>query len=225
MPTVKVIGLTLGLAALVRLPGVRECLQPDRIRLLVAQSGWWGYAALLALGACLPIALMPRWPFAVLSGFTYGLGGGVLLASLSGLLGAALHYGLAKALLSRREREAIESKPWFRTLQSTPQPFLAITAVRLFPLSNFAVTNLVCGLLRIPLGCYLGASVIGMLPSTVVYVMAGSGALDGDIRKMAWAVGVASLAVPAAVLLMNRVGMNRVDSLNRVDSWCGLGKQ
>jgi uncharacterized membrane protein YdjX (TVP38/TMEM64 family) len=84
--------------------------------------------------------------------------------------------------------------------------------VRLFPLSNFALTNLVCGLLRIPLGCYLGASLIGMLPSTVVYVMAGSGTVDGDIRTMVWAVAVASLAVPAAVLLMNRVGMNRVAS-------------
>lgn len=212
MPAVKVIGVTVGLAALVRLPGVREYLQPDRIRLLVAQSGWWGYVALLTLGTCLPIALMPRWPFAMLCGFAYGIGAGLLLASLSGVFGAALHYGLAKALLSRGEREALESKPWFRTLQSTQQPFLAITAVRLFPLSNFALTNLVCGLLRIPLSCYLGASLIGMLPSTVVYVMAGSGTVDGDIRTMVWAVAVASLAVPAAVLLMNRVGMNRVAS-------------
>ncbi len=205
MPIIKVSVVTLGLAALVRLPGVRDYLQPDRIRLLVAQSGWWSYATLLALGTCLPIALIPRWPFAALCGFAYGIGGGALVASLSGLFGAALHYGLAKSLLSRSERVAIENKPWFRTLQATPRPFLALTAVRLFPLSNFAVTNLVCGLLRIPLGCYLGASALGMLPSTVVYVMAGSGALEGDIRKMVWAVAVAGLAVPAAVLLLNRV--------------------
>lgn len=217
MPIIKVSVVTLGLAALVRLPGVRDYLQPDRIRLLVAQSGWWSYATLLVLGTCLPIALMPRWPFAVLCGFAYGIGVGVLVASLSGFFGAALHYGLAKSLLSSSERVSIESKPWFRALQATPRPFLAITAVRLFPLSNFAVTNLVCGLLRIPLGRYLGASALGMLPSTVVYVMAGSGALEGNIRKMVWSVAVACLAGPAAVWLLSHG-----DSLMRAECLPGI---
>ncbi len=200
-PTAKVIGLSLGAAAVARLPGVREFLIPDGLRLLVAQSGWWGHAVLLALGTCLPVALMPRWPFAVLCGFAFGIERGVLFASLAGGLGAALHYGVAKVCLSQRERSALENMPWFRAIQSSRRPFLVITAVRLFPLSNFAATNLVCGLLRVPFGCYFGASLIGMLPSTVVYVMIGSGALTGDTRFLVWAVALTAL-VPLAALFL-----------------------
>ena len=201
LPAVKVIGVTLVLAALARLPGVREFLHPDRFRHLAAHSGWWGYVALLVLGSCLPIVLLPRWPFALFCGLVYGVERGVLLASLAGVLGTSLHYELAQLLLSSLERSALENKSWFRTLQSSPHPFLAITAVRLFPLSNFAVTNLACGLLRVPFGCYLGASVIGMMPSTVVYVMAGSGALNGDVRFLVWAVALAAIVPPAALFL------------------------
>ena len=201
MPTAKVLGVTLALAAFARLPGFREFLHPDRLRLLNIHSGWWGCVALLTLGACMPIALMPRWPFAVFCGLAYGVERGLLMASLAGVLGAAMHYKLAQLLLSERERSALENKSWFRTFQSSPRPFLAITAVRLFPLSNFAMTNLACGLLRVPFGCYLGASVIGMMPSTVVYVMAGSGALNGDVRFLVWTVALAAFIPPAAFFL------------------------
>lgn len=217
MPTAKVIGVTLVLAALARLPGVREFLHPDRFRLLAAHSGWWGYVALLTLGACMPIALMPRWPFAVFCGLAYGVERGVLMASLAGVLGAAMHYKLAQLLLSGRERSALENTSWFQTLQSSPRPFLAITAVRLFPLSSFAITNLACGLLRVPFGCYLGASVIGMMPSTVVYVMAGSGALNGNVRLLVWAVALAALAPPATLFLklFQAQGVENADSGGR----------
>ena len=193
MFAVKVMGVALGLAALVRLPGLRDVFHLDHLRVLVVHSGLWGYALLLILGSCLPIALMPRWPFAILCGFAYGIRDGVLLSSLTGVLGAGLHYGLAQLLLSDRERAALENMSWFRSVQSSSHPFLAIMAVRLFPLSNFAITNLACGLLRIPFRCYLSASFIGMLPSTLVYVMVGHGVLSNDMRSVVTLFGAVSL--------------------------------
>jgi uncharacterized membrane protein YdjX (TVP38/TMEM64 family) len=200
-PVAKVAALSLGVAAAARLPGAREFLTAEGFRHLTVQPGWWGCAALLALGTCLPMALMPRWPFAVLCGLAFGIERGVLLASLTGGLGAALQYGAARVCLSRRERAALESTSWFRAIQASRRPFLVIAAVRIFPLSNFAVTNLACGLLRVPFGCDLGASVVGMLPSTAVYVMVGGGALTGDARFLAWAVALTALVSLAAFFL------------------------
>ena len=197
----KVLAVTAGLALLARLPVVRDFLHPDTFRQAAAASGWLGVLIVLAVGACLPLACLPRWPVAVMCGLAYGSVLGVLLATVVGVLGAALHYWLASALLSLRERAALEGEPWFKALQSARSPFMAVLAVRLFPLSNFSVTNLVCGLLRIPFDSYLGASFIGMLPSTVVFVLAGKGAFNANVSAVLWALALSVLWVPAAAII------------------------
>ena len=200
----KVLSVTVALALVARLPGVREVFQADTIRNMAAASGWRGVLVVLAAGTLLPVAFLPRWPVAVTCGLAYGAAFGVLLSTAAGLLGAGVHYWFATMLLSRRERAALESWQWLKSLQASPHPFAAVVAVRLFPLSNFSVTNLVCGLLRIPFGVYLCASAFGMLPSTVVYVMAGIGALSGDVNYLIWAFALAVLTVPASAMLVNR---------------------
>lgn len=202
-PLLKVVGVTLGLALACRLPGVREVLHPDNVQRWAASLGWTGAFLLLLVGACAPIAFLPRLPFAVLFGLAYGVGQGVLLASLSGVLGAALHYKLAATLLTRRETEALEALDWFRTLKAAPHPFFAIVALRIFPFSNFAVTNLVCGLLRIPFWVYLSASLLGMVPSTVIYVLVGHGALHSNIKTVVWALALSALLVILTALWRN----------------------
>jgi uncharacterized membrane protein YdjX (TVP38/TMEM64 family) len=166
--------------------------------------GWPGALVLFALAACVPMTLLPRWPFAVLLGMLYGVGKGVVLASCAGVTGAVLHYLLVAFVLSDKERAAYEAMGWYQRLRRMPRPFWMITAIRLFPLSNFAVTNIGCALLRIPLRVYVLSAVAGMLPSTMMYVLIGHGLLDsGDWRLLA-ALAIAALLVPLAALLMKR---------------------
>lgn len=204
----KVLAVTVGLAVFVRLPGVRDYLHPDTIRQAAVASGWWGVLIVLAVGACLPLACLPRWPVAVMCGLVYGAEFGIFLATVTGVLGAALHYGLAAVLLSRRERDELATVHWFKALQSTPCPFVAVVAVRLFPLSNFSLTNLACGLLRMPFGSYLAASFVGMLPSTAVFVLAGQGAFNANAWLVFWALTLAALLVPLSVWMAGR-GMRK----------------
>lgn len=194
----KILGVTVALAVLCRLPGVDRFLHPAVLQEWARSLGGLGVVAMVAVAACVPMAMFPRWPFAVMFGVAYGLPAGSALAMLAGVVGAALHYKFARLLMTRKEIEACERQAWFRALQDAPRPFMVIVAVRLFPLSNFGVTNLICGVLRIPFWTYLGASCVGMLPSTIVYVLAGHGALNMDVKAVLWALGVVSLMVPLA---------------------------
>lgn len=192
-PVVKVFGVTLGLILLSRFLAIHDLLHMDKFHFLASFAGWKGIVVLLLAGAITPVAFVPRWPLGFICGLVYGPIEGIVVASLAGLLGAALHYQLTAWLVSDRERAAFEAMAWFRALQNAPHPFLSIVALRLFPLSNFSATNLVCGLLRIPFGLYLGASALGMLPSTLVFVMAGKGLSDRDLRLVAWMLALAAL--------------------------------
>ena len=197
----KILLLTAVLAALSRLPGVREFLERDRLQTLVQSLGWTGALVLFALAACVPMTLLPRWPFAVLFGMLYGAGKGIALASASGVAGALLHYLLVAFVVSEKERAAYAAMAWYRKLQHIPRPFWAITAIRLFPLSNFAVTNIGCALLRIPLRTYLGAAALGMLPSTILYVLIGHGARTSNGWWLLCALAIAAALVPLAAVL------------------------
>ena len=197
----KVLLLTAALAALSRLPGVREFLVKERLQELAGSMGWAGALVLVALAVCAPMTLLPRWPFAVLFGMLYGIGKGIVFASVAGVTGAVLHYLLVAFVLSNKERAAYEAMGWYQKLRQMPQPFWMITAIRLFPLSSFAVTNIGCALLRIPLRTYFLSAVAGMLPSTVMYVLIGHGVLDKGDWWLLCALAIAALLVPLAALL------------------------
>ena len=196
----KVLLLTAVLAVFSRLPGVREFLAEERLKELAESMGWKGGIILIALAACVPITFFPRWPFAWLFGMLYGVGKGIVFASVAGVTGAILHYLLVAFVLSDKERAAYESMAWYQKLQKMPRPFWMITAIRLFPFSNFAVTNIGCALLRIPLRIYFLSALVGMLPSTVMYVLIGR----GGSWWLLGALVIAALLVPLAALLSKK---------------------
>jgi len=197
----KVLLLTAVLALLSRLPGVREFLVKERLQEFAGAMGWLGAFALIALAVCVPLTLLPRWPFAVLFGMLYGVGKGIAFASVAGVTGAMLHYLLVAFVLSDKERAAYEAMGWYQKLQKMPRPFWMITAIRLFPFSSFAVTNIGCALLRIPLRTYFLSALAGMLPSTVMYVLIGHGVLDKGDWWLLCALAIAALLVPVATMM------------------------
>jgi uncharacterized membrane protein YdjX (TVP38/TMEM64 family) len=199
-PVVKVLGVSFVLILLTRFLGVHDLLHVDRLPFFASLTGWKGILILLLVGSITPLAFVPRWPLAVICGIAYGMVYGSLVASLAGLLGAAFHYKLAAWIITDRDRTLFENMAWFRKLEHTQYPFQFILALRLFPLSNFSATNLVCGLLRIPFGCYLGASFLGMLPSTIVFVMAGKGLFDKNMQVVAWMLALSALLALLPVL-------------------------
>ena len=55
------------------------------------------------------------------------------------------------------------------------QPFTMAVAIRLLPVGNNLLTNLIAGVSSVPLVPFLAGSLIGYLPQTVIFTLLGSG--------------------------------------------------
>jgi uncharacterized membrane protein YdjX (TVP38/TMEM64 family) len=76
-------------------------------------------------------------------------------------------------------------------------PFLMTLAVRLLPIGNNLVTNLVAGVSSVAAAPFLAASAAGYLPQTIVFALVGSGVEQGVLAKS----GVAAVLFVASALI------------------------
>lgn len=165
--------LSVGFIAIGSYPPLRAHLRPEELDRTIEGLGWLGPLLLLVLGAISPLLMLPRWPLAVVSGLAYGVFWGSCLANTASLVGAWLQYLMARSTLAHMATRLISGNRWRHLLESQKHVFLFLFLFRAFPLSNFVVTNLMCGSLRVPLRTYLAASALGMIPSTVLYAAWG----------------------------------------------------
>ncbi len=156
-------------------PPLRDFLRPEALDRTVESMGWMGALLLIALGILTPLLMLPRWPIAVVSGMVYGVLWGTLLANTSSFIGATLQYWLARSTLAHLASRWLTGSRarWRRLLESREHAFSVLFLVRVFPLSNFIATNLLCGTIRMSFRTYLAASLLGMIPSTVLYAAWG----------------------------------------------------
>jgi uncharacterized membrane protein YdjX (TVP38/TMEM64 family) len=152
---------------------VGDYLNVESITEIAGRLGYWGPVIILVIGTFSPLLFFPRWPVAVVSGLLYGILWGALLANVASTLGALLHFYLAKNLLAPMADRIRAKFPFAANSISRNKAFAALFFFRAFPLSNFVATNLVAGALKIPLGTYLLATFLGMIPSSLMYASCG----------------------------------------------------
>lgn len=152
---------------------LRDYLDTESIRQLADRLGYWGPVVLLVIGTLAPVLFLPRWPVCFLAGLLYGVVWGSLLANVAGVLGAGLHFLVARRLLADSSKRVLNT--WSLDPDRIPgdKAFLVIFLLRAFPLSNSAATNVLAGALKISWVSYLAATFLGMIPSTVMYASWG----------------------------------------------------
>lgn len=152
-------------------------------RHLRGESLWRGvlwFAAAAMLGTAVGL---PRQVFAFLGGYAYGWWWGGLLATLGTLAGAAVSFSYARVArrLLRRPQRPPRTTAIVTALRT--QPFAAVLLVRLLPVGNNLVTNLLAGACRLPVGAFLAASALGYLPQSLIFALLGEGVqLDSQMR-------------------------------------------
>lgn len=104
----------------------------------------------------------------------FGVAWGLLLVSFASTLGACLAFLCARFLL-----RGWVARRFARPLATIDKGLDAqgvhyLLTLRLVPLFPFFLVNLLMGLTRMPLRTYAWVSQLGMLPATLVYVLAGS---------------------------------------------------
>ena len=163
----------------------------------VTGHGPAGYAIFVGVGALATALGFPRQVVAFLGGYAFGAIVGTELALVATIIGCASTFlyarGFARALLARRLAGRVRKFDEFIGLH----PFQMTMIVRLLPVGNNFLTNLVAGVSRVRPAPFLAGSAVGYLPQTVAFALAGSGVAIAPVFELALG---ASLFVASALL-------------------------
>ncbi|WP_336367861.1 TVP38/TMEM64 family protein [Marinobacter sp. C2H3] len=196
-PGVLVLGVVVVLVALAGNGDWSVIADRTRLAGYLHEHGALGYVTAILLGALYTGVGGPRQVLALACGFALGATVGTAMATLATLMGALLPFYTARWLLG----------PWLasrmggrlrRFHQSvTRHPFSAILMIRLLPVGNNLVTNLLSGASGLRARPFLAGSALGYLPQTLVFALAGSGA--GHAQSGSVAFGGLLVALSLAV--------------------------
>lgn len=186
---------------------VRDRLDLTALESAVRGLGAWGAVGFVLIFAAATVLFLPGSLFGLAGGALFGPVLGTVVNLAGGTLGATLAFLVARHLagdwVARRAGgrlkqvvDGVEAEGW---------RFVAL--VRLVPAVPFNLANYALGLTRIPLGQYVLATAISMIPGTAAYAWlghAGRGALSGD-DAAALRYGLLGLAVLAAIAFLPRL--------------------
>ena len=140
---------------------------------------------------------LPRHVVSFLGGYAFGVVHGTLLALAGTGIGCVLSFFYARAfgrpLVSARLGARVQRVEDFLSAH----PFWMTVLIRLLPVGNNFATNLAAGVSRVPANPFFLGSLLGYLPQTLVFALAGSGVDLGA----AWRIGIAvALFVASGVI-------------------------
>ena len=139
-------------------------------------AGATGVFIFIAVYVVAEVALVPGSLLTMAAGFAYGPIAGLFVASPASVLAATTAFLLGRTVLRGWIQKKIARSPKTRALDRAigRNSFKLILLLRLSPLIPFNLLNYVLGLSDVPLGRYVAASFIGMLPGTWLYLYLGS---------------------------------------------------
>ena len=172
--TLIVLGIAYGvLGSLLLLP-----VQEPIVALLdwVSHVGFFGPVLFAGIYALSCLLCVPGLVLTLAGGFCFGLVAGVFSVSIGSTVGATLAFLIARQCGRDWLERGLTPHPRLRQLDRAigSHGFKTVCLLRLSPILPFNLLNFALGLSRVSLRDYVMASWLGMLPSTVLYVYAGT---------------------------------------------------
>ncbi len=187
----------------------------------------FGPAAPLLYGLVYVLAvvlLIPGSSLTIGAGFAFGLGLGTLVVVVAANIGAALAFLLGRYLLRSRVERWLEGREKLSAVDRAveSQGWRVVALTRLSPAFPFNVQNYFYGLTGVGLGSYVLASLVAMLPGTLLYVYIGvagaevASAIGGAASWGRTVLLVAGLlATLLVVVLVTRVAKRELEKATR----------
>ncbi len=154
----------------------------------VRGKGVPGELLYVAVGGLVTALAVPRHIVSFLGGYAFGVGLGTALALAATELGCVLvfFYGrlVGRPLVGERIRARVRRIEDFLAAN----PFSMTLLIRLLPVGNNFATCLAAGVSRVPARPFLLGSLLGYLPQTFVFALAGSGIEMGATLRLVIAV-------------------------------------
>jgi len=166
------------MVSVVKLAGLDDYLDQDRLQLWIRGFGAWGPVIFILIYSVAPALFLPGLPLTVAAGLAFGPFYGTVFALVGATIGASIAFLVARYFAGKQIDklaggrlkaidEGIRRRGWI---------FVAVT--RLIPLFPFNLLNYAFGLTSIKFSHYLIASFIFMLPGTAAYATLSSSIPD-----------------------------------------------
>jgi len=187
----------------------------------VGSLGGWGPAAFIGLYVLGAVAFFPGSILTLGAGALFGLPKGAVIASLASILGATAAFSVSRYTARGWVTRRLGGHAKFAALDEAVKRggWRVILLMRLSPVFPYNVFNYAAGLTDIPIGQYIWASWLGMLPGTVLIVYIGS--LAGGVAEIGrsrakspleWALyGAGLLATLIVTVYLTRLSRKALD--------------
>ncbi|KPK52500.1 MAG: hypothetical protein AMJ84_01115 [Acidithiobacillales bacterium SM23_46] len=141
----------------------------------VLARGTTGVVLFIAVSGLFIAIGLPRQIFCFLGGYAYGFPEGTTLAVAATTVGCIATFFYARLLgrESLRRRFGPRLRRFDHFLER--HPFSATLVLRLIPIANNLVVNLMAGVSSVRALPYFASSAIGFVPQTLVFVLLGTG--------------------------------------------------
>jgi uncharacterized membrane protein YdjX (TVP38/TMEM64 family) len=148
----------------------------EALRQDIQGGGWSSVGFFVAAGSALNAIGIPRLWICAAGGSLFGALEGGSLGYIASLIGSSINFFMGRSLLRGPLRRNLPRRlrHWYTAFND--HGFKAILYLRLFPLTNGTLTNLLGGASHMTFTSYLTATAIGYLPFTIAFAMMGSSA-------------------------------------------------
>ncbi|MDQ0351613.1 putative membrane protein YdjX (TVP38/TMEM64 family) [Alkalibacillus filiformis] len=187
-------------------------LSPEDIRNFIYAAGWLAPVVYIILYAMRPLVLFPASIFSIVSGLAFGVYLGFVFALIGATLSAIVAFGVAKRFGEKAVRFHKKGKTEYYRKKFEEKGFLYILMLRLIPVINFDLISYTAGLAKVKLADFVKATVIGIIPGTIVYSLVGASLVDGNVMTV---IGTVALLVIVIVIpfICNNKFMRAIEDL------------
>lgn len=169
---------------------VAEVVSEEWIDREVRGNGFTGELLFVGMAGAATALALPRQIVSFLGGYAFGFWLGTVLALAGTEIGCALAFFYAR--LVGRPLAGARLRGRVRRLEDflAAHPFGMTLLVRLLPVGNNFLTCIAAGLSRVPPLPFLAGSLLGYLPLTMAFALAGSGVDVGAAGRIVLAAGL-----------------------------------
>lgn len=182
---------------------------PAQIKVEVLQSGVWAPIVYMLLYAVGPSFLVPGAVMTIAGGLAFGTAWGSVYSLIGADVGAVVAFGAGR-FLGRSFVEKFVGDRFQTTLEKIARNgFQIILYLRIVPVIPYNALNLIAGASPITFKDYFWASMIGMVPGTILFAFLG----DALWHPLSWRFVLALALIAASVgcgELWRRWSQNRI---------------